>query len=100
MAETTSLSELPTQHPPAAGTANPEPHARPEGTPPETVLGPGAGRSSNPDSQQSGHAGNEHEQTLQYQTNLLPRRQLIIIFAGLSCALFCKSCSPLVLRLP
>jgi hypothetical protein len=28
---------------------------------------------------------------LQDQTNLLPLKQLLIVFAGLSCALFCKS---------
>lgn len=30
---------------------------------------------------------------LQDQTNLLPFKQLIVVFVGLSCALFCKSWS-------
>ena len=31
---------------------------------------------------------------LQDQTNLLPLKQLLIVFAGLSCALFCESTLP------
>jgi hypothetical protein len=35
----------------------------------------------------------ENEKTkLQDQTNILPFKQLIIVFLGLSCALFCESC--------
>lgn len=36
---------------------------------------------------------------LQDQTNLLPFKQLMIVFVGLSCALFCKSFSHLILLL-
>lgn len=33
----------------------------------------------------------DEETTLQDQTNLLPVKQLLIVFVGLSCALFCES---------
>lgn len=40
--------------------------------------------------QQAEPAGKEQEPVLQDQSNLLPMRQLIVVFAGLSCALFCE----------
>lgn len=33
----------------------------------------------------------EEKTTLQDQTNLLPVKQLLVVFVGLSCALFCES---------
>lgn len=39
---------------------------------------------------QPGPQSSSKSNTLQDQSNLLPMKQLIVVFAGLSCALFCE----------
>lgn len=74
------------------GTARPPvDHDRNHGTPARTPLSVQAGEQMMGEPPTTEIVPVEDKRKLQDQTNLLPFKQLLVVFLGLSCALFCQS---------